>query len=818
MMRTGRGGLGRRASALLCLALLGLQAGCATSSSAYRQGEKDLKAQNFDQAVVSYSKALAGEPDSTRYKVALLRARAKAAQVHFMKGEEYRKVGLLEEAIAEYQQAVYLDGSHQFAANELAKALGEWQKAQKSGEWEFEKMKKKAVAGRGAPHLNPSSNIPIVLRFKNESVKKIYEALSKASGVNFIYDERLPLDKTISIDIADVTFEQAMDQLMSINKHFYKIMDEGSIYIAEDTPQKHKELDDLVIQTFYLSNADVKDVQVLLRTLLDARQIAQNDRLNAITIRDTPERVQVAQKIIEANDKAKSELIIDVELLEVNRNLLRSLGIDLVGAGSSGGTGKSLNLSFGGGGSVALNNLDLLKQAGSWLVGPIPSVVVNFLKTDADAQVIAKPQLRVTEGSKATVRIGDRIPIPNTTFNAAPTVGGTVGVPITSFTYQNVGINIDLEPRVHHNREITLKGKIEISNLAGTVSAGGGLTQPIIGTREIESTIRLRDNETNLLAGLIKEEERHSMSGVAGLSDIPVLKRLFGSTETTIQKTDIVLMLTPHIIRMPDITEEDLEPLWVGTDSNVELRGASRQSAYTSPFESGGGAEKYPGIPDVPEEGTQAKEPDASEKSPSPADSGTTGPIVVPFMAAPAPPPVNPTESAPPNGDGPHQPGTGQTGGGSGVLNPPAATPPPAGGPATITFNPSYLSATLGKEFTVSIVISGATGVGSVPFHLGFDPAFLDFVGASNSSPFLSQDGTPVFVLATVGAGGREVIAGLSRQGSRPGASGQGTLITLTFRPKKPGTTSLGFTDISVLDPQAQPLPSERLGMTVVIQ
>src|SRR6185503_16105412 len=212
-------------------------------------------------------------------------------------------------------------------------------------------------------------------------------------------------NKKVNIDLVDVNFAKALEILMAQNKHFYKIWDENTIMIADDNQQKHKEYDDLVIQTFYLSNADVKNVQVLLRTLLDARQLAQNDRLNAITIRDTPDRVQVAAKIIEANDKAKSELIVDIELLEINRTLLQNLGIDLFGPG--GGSGKSLNLTYGGGTSVPLNNLDLLKQAGSYLIGPIPGVVVNFLKTDADAQVIAKPQLRVSEGEKATVRIGD---------------------------------------------------------------------------------------------------------------------------------------------------------------------------------------------------------------------------------------------------------------------------------------------------------------------------------------------------------------------------------------------------------------------------
>ncbi|HXH28082.1 MAG TPA: secretin N-terminal domain-containing protein, partial [Candidatus Polarisedimenticolia bacterium] len=575
-----------RALRVVALAALLAQAACA-SMHVYRQGQKDMASHDYDRAVLNFSRAVSAKPESTRYQVALLRAKVKAAQDHFAKGEAYIQAGQLEAGIAELQQVVYLDPSHQYAANELANALTEWEKQRNKEKSAFEKAQEKAKQepGRGAPRLNPRSNIPIVLRFKDESIKKIYDALSKASGINFIYDERLDLGKKISIDLADVTFEQALETLMTMNKHFFKIWDENTILIADDNQQKHKEYDDLVIQTFYLSNADVKDVQVLLRTLLDARQLAQNDRLNAITIRDTPERVQVAEKIIDANDKAKSELIVDIELLEINRTLLQNLGIDLFGSG--GGSGKTINLTYGGGASVPLNNLDVLRQSGSWLLGPVPGVVVNFLKTDADAQVIAKPQVRVSEGEKATVRIGDRIPIPTTTFNTTQTVGGNI-VPITSFTYQNVGINIDIEPRVHHNKEVTLKLKVEVSSLAGSVSAGGGLTQPIIGTREIDTTIRLKDAETNLMAGLIREEERKSLSGVPGLSSIPVVKRLFGNTETNVQKTDIVLMVTPHIIRTPDIQPIDMEPLWIGTEQNIGLRGADRQSAFgESPFEGG---------------------------------------------------------------------------------------------------------------------------------------------------------------------------------------------------------------------------------------
>ena len=313
------------ASALL-LSLLALAA--CVAGTAYRRGEREFAAQNWDQAVLAYSKALSQRPGNVRYKVALARARLKASQTHFDRGKQYLAAGHLEAAMAELQQTVFLDPSNQYAANELSHAIQEYQRLHGNEESDIEKMKQRArMAGRVAPRLNPRSNIPIVLKFQEERAKKVFDALSKASGINFLYDDRLNLnDKKLTLELSEVTFEKALEIVMAQTKTFYKVWDENTILIAEDNQQKHKEYDDLVIQTFYLSNADVKDVQVLLRTLLDARQLAQNDRLNAITIRDTPERVAVAEKIIESNDKAKSELIVDVELLELNRNLLQNLG------------------------------------------------------------------------------------------------------------------------------------------------------------------------------------------------------------------------------------------------------------------------------------------------------------------------------------------------------------------------------------------------------------------------------------------------------------------------------------------------------------
>src|SRR4029077_10896903 len=331
---------------------------------------------------------------------------------------------------------------------------------------------------------------------------------------------------------------------------------------------------DLVIQTFFLSNADVKETLTILRSLIDARKIAVNDQLNAIILRDTGDKAKGAERIIESNDKAKAEVVIDVELLQINSGRLRELGTAL----SSYSVSQSLNFgqaSTGTGGTggtstpsaVRLSDLQFINQS-NWLL-TIPSFVYNFIKTNTDPQLLPKPQLRISEGEKASLVIGDRVPIPLTTFNTQ-NAGGQGGiVPITSFQYQDVGIRIDMEPRVHHNQEVTLKIKVEVSNLNGNVAGSGGQSQPIIGTRPIDSTIRLQDGETNFLAGLIRSDLTDSDQGIPGLSDIPIIGRLFSDKHTESQRTDVILTLTPHIIRNAEITEEDLQPIWVGTEANI---------------------------------------------------------------------------------------------------------------------------------------------------------------------------------------------------------------------------------------------------------
>ena len=561
--------------------LLALFAGC-SGYNTYRDAQIAEQQGDWDQAVLSYLEAVERYPDNITYRASLLRAKVQAAQAHFKRGKEFYEAGVLERSLFELRQAVELDPSNQYASAELENVVEELRalKEQRRPNGSIDDLKKRTRGVRAQPPvLDPRSNEPIDMIFsEQQSVQQIYRALGKAFGINVLFDPKLK-DTEIAIELNDVTAQSALEILMRTVGHFYKVLDEHSIIIADDNPQNRRNYEDQVIQTFFLSNAEVKDVMTIIRSLISAKHVAANEQLNAIVLRDSADKVKVAEQIILANDKARAEVVIDVELLQINTNKLRELGMALSGNSIT----SSLDL---GGDDVPLRLSDFeFLNSNNWAI-TVPSFIYNFAKTATDAQLLAQPKVRITEGEKASLTIGDRVPIPTTSFNTS-NVAGTNIVPITSFQYQEVGIKIDIEPRVHHNNQVSLQLRIEVSTLNGEVQGPGGQAQPIIGQRTFESNIRLKDGETNFLAGLIRSEEISSESGIPGLSDIPLLGRLFSNKRRENQRNDIVLTLTPHIIRRADITEDDLLPIWVGTEANITFRGGSPrvESNTNGPFD-----------------------------------------------------------------------------------------------------------------------------------------------------------------------------------------------------------------------------------------
>jgi general secretion pathway protein D len=401
--------------------------------------------------------------------------------------------------------------------------------------------------------------MPASLVFRDASSRDVFLTIARFANVSLTFDNTFR-DTPLTVDLRNATLDDALNAVAGASRTFFRITAPRTIIVVPDTAAKRREYEEEIVRTFYLSNADLKEAMDLLRLVVDLRRIAPTTATNAITIKDSPERITAAARVLSAIDKAKPEVIIDVELLEVDRTRLLEYGLQLASPSSSGLNG-SVNLDTGSAQTLTLKALSNLTQS-DVLLANLPSLYYRLMKTDTNTRTLANPQLRTSDGSAATAKFGERVPVPVTTFAPIAT-GGTPQQPITSYQYETIGVNIDITPRTHHNDDVTLALKIAVTSVSGT--GFGGL--PTFGNREINTVITLRDGETNMLAGLIRDDERHSLDGIPGLSDIPLVGRMFGHTAKTTSQSDIILTLTPHIIRVLDLTEGDLRAFKVGRDS-----------------------------------------------------------------------------------------------------------------------------------------------------------------------------------------------------------------------------------------------------------
>jgi general secretion pathway protein D len=697
---------------LVVVLMLGLVVGCSTQQKA-KEGKKAVQSENWDAAVYHYLELVAKDPENLEYRIGLRRARQKAANQHFQRGMAFREIGRLGEARDEMQMAIQLDPAHQFGAQMLADIENELEiLSRPNGQIALEEMKRQAREAKVQPPiLDPASKEPITLVFpKPKPVKEIYDAVGKAYGFNVIFDPKLKDDR-IPVELRDVTAERALEIVMQAAGHFYKVLDEKTIIVAEDTPQNRREYEDLVIKTFFLSNAEVKDVDKLLRSLIEARRLATNEQLNAITLRDTADKVAIAEKLITVNDKAKAEVLVDVELMEVDVSNQSELGLQLSTYSFTLGVDTAAVSPDAPGGASYLSDLSNISRENMFV--NVPSVILNLIKQSGKASILAQPQLRITEGEKASLHLGDRVPIPVTSFNTGNTVGGNV-VPITSFQYQDVGIKIDVEPRVHHNREVTLKLTVEVSQLGETVPVGPEQEAVTIGTRTITSVIRLQSGESSLLAGLVRHDRTSGQTEFPGLSQIPYLGRLFTNKRVQDKSIDLVLTLTPHIIRFPDIEQEDLAPVWVGTESRISFFGSRSPRVQSGrapegPFDRSDAERSRPERPSS--ENSQGRSPygvrgrtDSTRRVPG-ADAGSTGTELVPQADSVG------------GGDD-------LSGGASEMKfsDEAVSVVDSAVPPLIVGLEPSVVALDIGSEITLQMVVANATGSYRVPLGLSYDP------------------------------------------------------------------------------------------------
>jgi general secretion pathway protein D len=763
------------------LALAVLASGCA-AGNAYRRGQREARNGNWDMAVAKLTLALQKDPENIGYKMALENARVQASRFHYGEARKALAADELDRAADELDIATKYDAGNKSAVDDLSIVREKIQKRedQKRRLADFERMKEHAPTRVPVPTLSPRSPVPITLRFGGGTkLQKVLDTLGKLAGVNILYDESFR-DKDTEVSLTGVTFEEALDQITFVNRLFYKVLNQNTLMIVPESPQKRRSYDESVLRTFYLQNADTAETLNLVKSLTGIQKAFASPNLGAISLISTPDKVALAERIIEATDKSKGEVVVEVRVLEVDKTRAKEYGLRLsqyeVGASfmptgnETAGTTTSLRAQL-------LSSLNLA----DWVVSVPQSIFAKFLQSEGSTRILAAPRLRAAEGKKTTLKIGEDIPIPVTSFTV-PTAGTSAFGPATSFQYKTVGISLDLTPKVNATGDISLEMSAEFSILGTKQDVGGGLLIPSVITRNITGVLRLRDGETSLLGGLVSNQETTSRTGALGIEKIPLLNRIFGQNTKSNEDREVLISITPHVVRAPKITEEDLTPLGVGTDEIVRVQSA-RPSLFGEP-------EPEPKPPtDANPSPTSRELPSAQ---PSEASPGVSPLTPLPLPPAPVPPKGMPKmEAAPPDGTSAAPPSTGARTAPSTPAGPETAPSAPEG-PVTALFSPPELSLNVTSTGSLALVLVGARDVRSVDVSLTFDSRVVQATDASAGS-LLTLDGSSVSSQKAL-EGGRVRL----RFTRATGASGSGVIAAVVFKGAAPGTTAVVVESLSL--------------------
>ncbi len=750
---------------------------CAVSR-AFTRGEVASRAGDWDAAVEYYRQAVQDDPDRAEYKIALERATFAAAASHSDRARKAEEAGQLDEALREYRRAAELDPSNRQVAakaGELERTIRERIEAARPRP-QIEKLREEARRVSPEPLLTPTSPLGPV-RFSQANARDVLNFIGESTGINVIFDRDF-VDRPITIDVEGVTLEEALQQIMVTNQMFYKVLNDRTILVINDTTAKRTQFEEQVVRTFFLSHADATEMSQLLTAVIRIPgmpvqpQFSPNKTANTLTVRASTAVMGIIERMLENNDKPRAEVIIDVQILEISRERAKQYGLNL-SAYSIGGI-FSPEVAPPATGAAPPFNLNTISQGISTadFYLSVPTALIRFLESDSRTKVLAKPQLRGSEGQKVSLNLGDDIPIPTTTFTPLA-VGGAATSPLTSFGYRQIGINVDMTPRVTYEGDIVLDLTLENSARGADVNIAGQ-NLPAFLSRKVTTRLRLRDGESNLLAGLLREDERRSLQGFPGLLRAPVIQQLFGNNDTTIKQTDIVMLLTPRIVRSHELTATDLAPIYIGPQSNLSLGGgppplinppAVEPAAPAAPAPAPGTLVVPPGSSPIP--GFTTVPPPAAPPTPAPTPEPAPPPVV-----EPPPPPAPPT---------------------------PAVQPPPAaggGGRVTLTAPPEMRVG--GGPYTVPISISGASRLSTISVSISFNPAVLR-VRSVQEGTFMRQGGiTPAFTQQVDATGGRIDIA-ITRPGDQTGAQGTGLLAAIMFEPIAPGQTALTATGVGTV-------------------
>ncbi len=745
--------------------------GCA-GRQAYTRGSRAEVTKDFETAMTEYKIALDQDPQNNEIRLKYNQARYNAAFEHYEAGRRALEKQDYVTAKAEFTRVLEIDPTHALAEQQLAKVneiLTKRSLNEPEPEIQYEQLRSETRTDPSPQaQLEPKNKGPFDTIRMTQDSRMEFETLANLAGLNVIFDPDFRGTR-VQLELNNVDIYEALDILALQTRSFWKPVNKSTILVSPDNQTKRRDYEELVLKTIYLTNSvtatELTEAITTLRTLLNMRYLMSSTAMNAIIIRDTPDRIAIAEKIIEDLDKAKPEVLVDATILEADRNTLRQLGLlppqgtslsftgGAATTGTTSGTGTGTTTTTASTSSTSINLRDLPKlNSGSFSI-TIPPTVAQFLASSSRTKLLQNPHVRATDGKLASIRIGSQVPIASGSFQ--PAFVGATGTPVVNFQFVDVGVNLDITPRVLLNHEVSMTVMVQVRALAGDRNVGG-VTQPVLTNRQVQHEIRLAEGETNVLGGIITDTEATSLSGIPGLKNVPILRYLFSQEQKTRDQTEIIIMLTPHILRMPNITATNMRGLYTGSETIPRLRVNPNVPALGSP------------APTAP--------PAAPTLAAPPAPAGPAGPAVQPPAVTPVPPG---TPATPPNTQPQAQRQTNST---LGFAPSPVVLPP--AGPTTLN------------------IVGNGMDFFAVDLTLSFEPGAVN-IREVRDGGLLSRDGQIVAFVQRLESESGTLRISLERPPGAAPVSGMGNLVTLALeRGMRGGDSTIRVTDFRIRDPQ----------------
>ena len=766
-----------------------------SANALFKRGQAAEAKEDYDGAFDNYQKAHAKAPKDLQFRGAFYRVRITASAVHVTKGHKLLDAGNEQGALSEFLHAAEIDPSNEAAQQAIAQVRKKHGEATLTSDTSLPQIegKQENLETMSAPAiLKPVSNEPLTLHIQEDS-KMVYQAIGKAAGVNVLFDPDFT-SKRIQVDLNNVSLLDALRIVGTISNTFWRPVTENTLFVAANTRARHTELDEQAVQTFYLSNAwqanDLTDVNTAIRNLLPNAKVYPVPSQNAIVMRATPDELMLAEKVINDLDKARPEVVVDIAVLEVSKNWEKTLGIawpSSVGIALTPPTSSSTTTTTGTttgstSSTVSPTLYQLAHLKATDFAVTVGSATANLLLTDTNTKILQNPRIRATDGQKAVMKIGSKIPIATGSYQTGAATSMVSSLVNTQFQYQDVGVNIEMTPTVHFDRDVTLKIKIEVTSQSGSVTISG-VTEPIISQRSVDHVIRLREGEASILGGIQNKQESLIKTGIPGLSQIPGLSYLFGSKDHTIQDDELVFLVVPHVVRSQSLEQVNLRTVDTGAGTAIELRHTPAEGPSSNPDSNPASS---PALPPHPSSGAQP-------------NFGT-----VPGQSALA--------AAPAALEQLHQ--AAETTGNSAPAKPPASTPQPPGVNFSLTPQPAPVAP--GAAFQVSVVLTGGKDIASVPLQISYDPATLSLLNVDKGD-FLGRNGQAVaLVHRDDGPGSININASLPPGAA--GVNGAGVVCVLSFQAKASGNSVIAITRPGAVNSSQQQLPAQGARVNVQVK